>query len=487
MFALLLIALWLPVRLLIAARQQEIDVAHAFLAGAVLFVLALLLTAALTRLFRFRSSLRLANLIAVLLFSVFMFGDLAAAVAGFGVDSAVAHLALWGSLTLLAAILTWTLLRGRRGQLLLTVAGALLLTGGTTYLAAGRLYLPLRTTVLADGGAEAMRRNPPPNLYLFAADGYGDQAAMRERAGSDAAVFYRALRQRGFFVAKTSRLAFPTTRETAASLLSLDYLGTKRPPVLSRQRGATALTSALKAKGYRIAIAIPPGGSGSGAPRGHCPPIADACLFSQDGASGPLGSLPGRLAGMTPVAAIGSILGRSKASRAPGGTIDPLAVVHSAKARLRRPAFLLAEIGAPGARPFYDDDCRALPSPQVPAAGWSDDRRRSFGHDVACFNARLLAAVDTILQGDPSALIVLTALSGPGFLSAAAGPPDAWSDAALAERMSVLSAFRSPLRCREQAGPAISPVNTMRLVLACLRGRPALLLPDLPARVAVQG
>ena len=77
---------------------------------------------------------------------------------------------------------------------------------------------------------------------------------------------------------------------------------------------------------------------------------------------------------------------------------------------------------------------------------------------------------------------VLSSKALGGFLSVESAAEEDWevaSDRSLQERrLAILNAVRLPKRCRETLYSDLSPVNTFRVVFACLEGRASKLLPD---------
>ena len=101
-----------------------------------------------------------------------------------------------------------------------------------------------------------------------------------------------------------------------------------------------------------------------------------------------------------------------------------------------------------------------------------------FTEQLQCVNRHLLALLDQIIESDPEAIILIGSDHGPRMSVRRNLPTGALSDAQVRESLAVLSAFRLPEDCREGLHPRISPVNSMRVVFACLGGHPPRLIED---------
>jgi hypothetical protein len=88
--------------------------------------------------------------------------------------------------------------------------------------------------------------------------------------------------------------------------------------------------------------------------------------------------------------------------------------------------------------------------------------------DIGCVNQEVLTLVDRILEREPDAIIIIQGDHGSGFLHN--WKSHEWPSDEFFERFSILNAIRLPERCRGMHYPGISPVNTFRLVFACLKG-----------------
>ncbi|HCP00181.1 MAG TPA: hypothetical protein DIT35_01690, partial [Rhodospirillaceae bacterium] len=105
-----------------------------------------------------------------------------------------------------------------------------------------------------------------------------------------------------------------------------------------------------------------------------------------------------------------------------------------------------------------------------------------FRTDTVCTNRSLEDAVTQVLANDDTDPIII--LQGDhGFKFRLPGeapitPEGVTLGEEPARSLATLNALRLPATCQTQFHDALSPVNTFRLVFACLKGQMAALLPD---------
>ena len=97
---------------------------------------------------------------------------------------------------------------------------------------------------------------------------------------------------------------------------------------------------------------------------------------------------------------------------------------------------------------------------------------------MECMNEQLLRLVDDILSWDPAAVIAIHGDHGTAFEVDWSLPIDAWPEAQIEERFSILMAVRVPESCRRDLYPTLSPVNLYRVLFSCLAEVKPALLPD---------
>ena len=142
----------------------------------------------------------------------------------------------------------------------------------------------------------------------------------------------------------------------------------------------------------------------------------------------------------------------------------------------RRPAHIIL----PHPPYLLDADCRRHSSALRRSFGVPSDanlarQRQHYSDQTACTNDTLLDVLDDIIEAHSDIVVMVTGDHGPPMLGQQ--PLDDWSEAAMRERMTILSAYRLP-GCAEQVRPEITPVNGGRLVANCALGTSLQALPD---------
>jgi hypothetical protein len=148
-----------------------------------------------------------------------------------------------------------------------------------------------------------------------------------------------------------------------------------------------------------------------------------------------------------------------------------LAKTLRAGGMLQDPFFLYAHISSPH-RPYMNDaQCNLLEA--------HADRRgnRHFLEQLQCVNRQLEEFLSPILASDPGAIIILSSDHGPRLSVRLGTPLHALSGRQVRESLGILNAFRLPARCQSALRPDLTPVNTMRIVFACLGDDEPRLLP----------
>lgn len=347
---------------------------------------------------------------------------------------------------------------------------ALVLAGATlAQLVAGGLERPARaaTEVPPPGAATFTTR---PDIWFIALDGLASNAFMAERTGYDAGAFADALEARGFDLQGDATSNYPFTMLSIASTLEMTYLyeGIDEPAgndYYPRMGGDNALVDLLRANGYAYAHNYPGLYGGS-----RCVGAEDLCL----GGDGSLTETEIALAATVP---FGDWLTSRSRHEDIAIANDPAHVVERIRAaELPRPLFAFIHLLNPHAPLLRDADCEVREGIPLEFSHWGDGPE--YADAVRCLHDQLVRAVDAILEEDPEALVVIQSDHGPRLGVDWAGNPDG---ILFDEDMhfSILSAMRLPDDCDDLAIPDdLTPVNTFRLVRACLEGTEPDLLPD---------
>ena len=102
----------------------------------------------------------------------------------------------------------------------------------------------------------------------------------------------------------------------------------------------------------------------------------------------------------------------------------------------------------------------------------------AYGHQLKCTTKLLPGLIRAIIDRDPGAIIVAQSDHGISFDGQHLKPVSELSEAEIRTNLSIFSAFRLPADCPHRPRPGLTPVNTFRLVFACLDKTQPRLLED---------
>lgn len=142
------------------------------------------------------------------------------------------------------------------------------------------------------------------------------------------------------------------------------------------------------------------------------------------------------------------------------------------------PFFLHAHMPMPHGPFRYRSDCTKYATPRSDLEIDLENWRNSFKGHVSCAERQLLDFADAIIQQDPRAIIIIQSDHGLTYATAFSKEYFLYTSGEIRELNGIFSAFYLPDRCASYLRPGLSPVNTFRIVFACLDGRPPDLLPD---------
>lgn len=447
----------LPYVELVAANPGELDMIRLSLWWAATVAISLSVVAIAHR---WAAAPRAAVLVAVMLYVGFRYDAVAGWLQQLGIGSG-SHLLGWLIIALSVLIAAVPLSRRHAVQVFLAVVSVafLILPGAQAAADSGR------GTVAWNASAGSPAFDVPavtPNIWVLVPDGYSRADVLARRTGLDISPWLDELRARGFQVADQARANYPATWGSLPSMLDMTYLldGSDTvgdlEPLFDRIRGNNVTVATLRSWGYAYTHAY----SGSVWDGARCAGYEDRCIGRSRLTATDRGIL--RTTPMAPVLD-GWAHDQVAALSDPTFVVDEVLSEQPAS-----PHFVMAHLFNPHPPFVRDASCARL---DPPAAGME-----GYGGMVECLNRQLLMAVDQIVANDPDAVIVIQSDHGRDFGLDWTDPTDpAWTSQAGEDRWPLLAAIRMPGGC--EVPPALSPVNTMRLVLACLAGEPADLLP----------
>lgn len=310
-----------------------------------------------------------------------------------------------------------------------------------------------------------------PNIYYFVLDAYARNDVIKEQTGHDNSFFLEELRKRGFYVAERSLSNFPTTYLSVSSTLESNYLVQSgmnqfrdRKSFEKILQGNNSIVRFFQKAGYTYIHYQNDLWNGS-----RCGGHEEICIRQSRSIrfNGPAEAIISR-------SALWPFWNKVKGlmDPYPGSGLTRLMDEMNKLSREKSPFFLFAHILKPHAPSVFNDDCSLRKE-----YGSAKDRS-TYGNEVRCFNSEILESIDRILKTDKNAIIIMNGDHGTNFQNQFLTPIRSWSHEQIHERFSILNIYRLPEDCNQLLYPSISPVNTMRVVAACLSKTPPQLLPD---------
>jgi hypothetical protein len=366
-----------------------------------------------------------------------------------------------------------------------------------------RVELEAQTAADSSPRLEGIRTGaePLPDIYYIILDTYGRTDVLKDIYGYDNSAFVGWLRQKGFYVAADSHSNYSQTMLSLASSLNLTYLDraelkaattTASDPRWHVDLNSTAIqllnaakenqrlplahliqrnlvAETLKARGYRF-VALTSGYGGVQFPK------ADVVLRAAV-----LTDFEESLLSTTPIPDVADKL------------YDPWER-HRQRVRYvfdhvsdafggASPLFVFAHILSPHSPYVFKADGSSADRSGLKPGAFYDEEARDRTRVVAGYRGqteyvtrRIKSVLEAILADSTRRrIIVLQGDHGPNVEMNFGDPA---GTAAVTERMSILNAYYVPPSMRTQLYPSITPVNTFRIILGQLFGRPANLLPD---------
>ncbi len=318
-----------------------------------------------------------------------------------------------------------------------------------------------------------------PNTVLLILDGHARADVLAADYGFDGSQFAERLGERGFLVRPDAVSNYDVTYASLSSMMAMDYSfdegmrsGAGEAEMRSLLSGVSPFVGAYREAGYKITM-FENGWAGS-----LCSPWIDECARP-----GQARSILWTLGQLTPVAPL------IRSTVAHPFTSIGLQEIRELPSLLNSgssPQLIVAHATVPHAPAQLDASCSINPHESGAALhlvdpGDSDEQiaaaRARYVGQVECIDREVLAAIDEMLEVDPSMAILVIADHGPDSRGTMRTDYDDRSQGALIERMSVLSAMRLPSEC-SQDGPALTSVNTIRRLASCSLGVEFPAIPD---------
>jgi len=470
---LVLLASWPFVAFLAANKEQILQVQEVLLPWGAYLVLVVGGAWLVARWFRGIAMTRVAIIAGALSAVFFSFGSLAHLLGLAGIELGTVWLAVWLVVFVGVGGFAWILSRRPSAWLVTTVVAGALLIWPTVELASAWLPGPDRS-VGNGGGTGSRAANKTSNVFWFLLDGYVRDDSLARYFDHDNEPFLRFLRERGFQVARGSLANYDNTTFSLGTTLRTAYPylpGEPRPEprsFIGTLSGFNPVVREFRALGYRYLHA-----PYAGAAKTQCGGLEHRCIRARPSGRIPLNEAQVNLLRLTPLFRVVRKL-LPDAFRYDHLFIDD--VMAAMREPQAAPFFLFAHILSPHAPPRFAPTCARLDGVAAGIdVGEGVYDPVQFRTDVVCVNRALERAVEQIIARDPGDPIII--LQGDhGFKFRLPSDPEAAPDARTrgagpVRRLAILNAIRLPRSCRDRFYDTISPVNTFRLVFACLEGK----------------
>ncbi len=426
---------------------------------------------------------RFGILIGALSVCFFSFSIVGKALSGLGITLGTLWMLGWITLTFCIGVTAWRLSRNQHAQKI-TMA---IIIGMAIWpsLKIAFYHLSHQEAVTAQSVLSPQKPDELystlPNVYWFVLDGYIRADTLKTYFDFEDDAFLAFLSKNGFQIGHKSYSNYDNTTFSLGSTLSTNYTflpGEKRPPsqmYTSLLSGHNTTVQTFLDLGYHYVH-----GPYSGSAKTQCGGLESHCIRAP--ATGKL-RLNDTQIGILQLTPLFRILRRALPETI---QYDHLFVedVTSGLSKIRKgPIFVFAHILSPHSPPRYTDDCARIKKVESSidvGEGFYDGTQ--FTTDTRCTALAVQVAIDEILDKRPQdAIIIIQGDHGFKFsLPHEPGRASLSTTEAVepVRRLAILNAMKLPKRCSNYFYPEISPVNTFRLVFACLTGRQPHLLPD---------
>jgi hypothetical protein len=318
-----------------------------------------------------------------------------------------------------------------------------------------------------------------PDIYYIVLDGYTRQDVLQELYGVDNSSFLDYLRGKGFYIAGESHTNYFQTIFSVPAALSFDFVspptqdiaaGKYFVPLINNNR----LMRLLEQCGYRTAVLR------SGFYFTDQIP-ADLRLTG----SGLLNKLEALLLADTPYSLLVGALHLEPPGESYAGhrqtVLDGFSLLRNAP-RIPGPKMFFAHLVIPHPPFVFDANGNPVDPPRAyklsdgdEFAGTLAEYRSGYAAQVQFANRKLQEVIDAILAGSQTPpVIILQGDHGPGSKLVWSSP----EASCLWERSSILNAYYLPEAGKQALYPAITPVNSFRIVLNSIFGTQLPLVPD---------
>lgn len=402
------------------------------------------------------------------------------------VFSYTTHLSVWVFCCVVLSMMLYKIEHNDFAYKIYTVLLAALLVMPAFNLAKAVYYSAVQDVELSklkpEPEPEPIRGNKP-NVYFIVLDGYGRSDVLKRLHNYDNSRFTSYLRKKGFYVASKNFSNYGHTFLSLPSTLSMKYLLPEGPdgiksikPFIPLLGGDNATAAYFKSQGYRYIHTYSKYWDGT-----RCTSKKiDHCLHPQ-GVTVISSETVHNLILLTPLHPVLRSNALARKEREKAWEIHQIPYLSKQLETLipqdddDRPLFLFAHMLAPHPPNRYGTDCVTLEKDDN-IRNWKPGPYRT---QVKCTDRDVLRLLDTIFRLDKSnPIIIVQADHGPDTRLSYRKTLAQWERDDVLDRFGTLNALYLPRRCRSQLYDRISNVNTFRVVISCLTGKPVPLLED---------
>ena len=308
-----------------------------------------------------------------------------------------------------------------------------------------------------------------PNVYFFILDAYMRSDILKQNLDFDNSQFMSFLSQRNFFNAEGSFVAYPTTVYSMTTTFRMKHVTEFEPDIWS-QRFKSDTFKNFSALGYSLHF--------MSQSRGVVPCPENITCYKTVPKSDFL--YIGRL-GTTLIKTI-PLLEDLLLATVPERFVyelNNISDLHDTILKFdpKGPAFFYAHILMPHSPYTLDAECKPV---DIKSSGDFTSFRWNIRHRyldfLKCGNRQVRKMIDALIAKDKDAIIILQGDHGAYFTNnrysgtddAPEPGPEPWRKAAMDGAYANLNVLRVPQPCRSTLYPTMSPVNTFRMVFACI-------------------
>ena len=506
-----LIAIY-PVLVLASTNISEIQIADTYRAFGLSLLATIVLLLVLT--FIVRDIRRAAILCALLLIAGFSYGHIYSILKPISIGDFIVGRHRYLAPAYIGAVLvaTWYIVHGKFVSpsitSILNFAVALALVPSVYAIGSTLLQFHSVQNEFADNLRSAGSELEVPStsaladIYYIVVDAYSRSDHLKERFGYDNIGFEAFLKERGFYVATQANTNYTSTALSLGSSLNLNYysaldidLSLGRYPLNMRELIVhSRVRQILEELGYEI-IAFPTGYNPTEIYDADYFLIPDMSKFDELRQEGSVNAFEEMLftttAGRLLIdidSLLNTPLDRFISERLAAPENLQRAIVLSSFDRLSEvaelpgPKFVFAHITSPHTPYFFGPNGESVGEVGVftfdnpnSESDWARDVPK-YVDQLTYVNTRLEEAIDAILSSsEMQPIILLQSDHGPDMGLDWENP----EESALLTRVGILNAYYLPKDCQDDLHPAITPVNSFRVILNCLSGPSFEMLPDI--------